>query len=271
LKLHDKLLIFSFIASLIVVVVFELIAKDAQEWFRGGSEVASILVNLSLSCAAGCIIYYISAYIPTRQEEKKRADDQVKIDEITSVRLKKVLDGFSRILIVAHNDISSYQEIMALPISEESFIKLTSSVRASDYAVISTSSKLSGNTARPSMTIAEFISEEIEGIKVESEKILRLEKYISSDLIKMLSDLEDVPIVNNWRVLIDDKPMLINGVKYVAPMGPISNYFSYFKALDDVYKRFQQYMYKYVSTKAGHQYCTELDNYHKARREQNIT
>ena len=115
------------------------------------------------------------------------------------------------------------------------------------------------------MTIAEFISEEIESIKTESEKILRLEKYISSDLIKMLSELEDVPIINNWRILIDDKPILINGVEYVSPSGAISNYFTYFKALDDIYKSFQKYMYQYRDTNSGHQYCTELDNYHKAR------
>lgn len=271
MKLHDGLLIAAFIASLVVVVVFELIAKDWPEWFHGGNEIASILVSLSLSCAAGCIIYYISAYIPTKQEEKKRAEEQKKIDEITSIRLKKLLDSFSRILIVAHNNLPSYQEIMALPLSEEKFTNLTSNVKPSDPAVIGKPSKVSGNSARPTMTIAEFISEEIESIKIESEKILRLEKYISSDLIKMLSDLEDVPIINNWKVLIDDKPMLINGVEYVSPSGPISNYFTYFKALDDAYKSFQKYMYQYSGTKSGRQYCTELDNYHKARCEQQIT
>lgn len=271
MKLHDRLLIAAFIASLVVVVVFELIAKDWPEWFHGGNEVASILVSLSLSCAAGCIIYYISAYIPTKQEEKKRVEDQIKIDEITSIRLKKILDSFSRILIVAHNNLPSYQEIMALPITEKKFTNLTSNVKSSDAAVIGKPSKMSGNSARPTMTIAEFISEEIESIKIESEKILRLEKYISSDLIKMLSDLEDVPIINNWKVLIDDKPMLINGIEYVSPSGSISNYFTYFKALDDVYKSFQKYMYQYSGTNSGLQYCTELDNYHKARCEQQTT
>lgn len=264
LKLHDKILAAVFVISLIVVVIFDVIAKDSKELFYAGDEVASILVNLALSCAAGCIIYYISSYIPIQQEERKQIADQLKIDEITSIRLKKILDSFARILITAHNDISKFQEVMATPISKEKFTTNNFKIKSSDIAIFNTPSKISHVVPIPSMTIAEFIAEEINNIKEEVEKTLGLGRYISAELINTLSDLENVPVINNWHVLIDNKPILLNGVEYISSENPISEYYIYFKELDNAYKKLQQFMREYSHTHVGKQYCDEFDDFLKS-------
>jgi hypothetical protein len=65
----------SFIAFLSVfcVICFDFIFSDSSELFYGGSKVADIMVNMSISYIAGLIFYILTVYLPAIEKKAKTA------------------------------------------------------------------------------------------------------------------------------------------------------------------------------------------------------
>jgi hypothetical protein len=243
---------------MVTVFILDFLSKDAVEWFQGGAEIAEIIVNLSLSCAAGCIIYYISAFIPAQQEARRKEHEQLKVDEIIASRLRSILDRLSRIYITAYGSWEKFQDIFAHPLDETEFEELTKNIKPNETSVIGRFDVADESAARMPMTVEQHISEEIELIKVECKKLIQLERFLSADLIKCLCELQETAIINDWHILMDSKPMIIAGEKWYSPKGNISNYSSQFKALDVKFRDFQELMLSFEHTASGGLYCKNL-------------
>lgn len=254
MKKHDKILIVLGTFSLVFVLIFEVIARDCTEWFAGAGELVSVLVNIFLSCLAGCIIYFISCYLPLREIERKRHEEQVKVDEIVAVHLRNVLDSISRIFIVAYGDWAKFESIVLNPLDEVEFKSIAKNIKPTDIAAISRS-KFDPNTGVGyPMTVEDFIFESIENILGEHQKLFQLERFLSVDLIKTLSRTEQTQIISNWDTLMNDKPTVIGGQKYYYPKGDLANYSSAFKSLDESFRSFQSEILLLAHTEAGKQY-----------------
>ncbi|PQJ43140.1 hypothetical protein BTO00_14140 [Vibrio campbellii] len=258
MKRHDWALSLLFVVSTVVVFIFEVAAKDAVEWFRGGSELAEILVNLSLSCMAGCVIYYISAFIPAQKELKQKRDEQLKVDEIIASRVRSILDHLSRIYIIAYGNWEKFQDIVIHPLDVQEFEKLTKSISPTEPGIIGRFDVNDEIDERLPMTVEQSISEEINLIKVDCEKLLQLERFLSADLIKCLCELQETAIINNWHILMDSKTMIIAGKAWYSPKGNIANYSSQFKALDVKFREFQKLMLTFEHTTSGGLYSRNL-------------
>lgn len=258
MKNHDLALSLLFVVSMVVVFIFEVLAKDVVEWFQGGAELAEILVNLSLSCMAGCVIYYISAFIPAQQELKLKEHEQLKVDEIIASRVRSILDRLSRIYITAYGNWEKFQDIVVCPLDENEFEKLTKNISPNEASVIGRFDVTDESTERLPMTVEQHISEEINLIQIDCEKLLQLERFLSADLIKCLCELQETAIINDWHILMDSKPMIIAGKKWYSPKGSIANYSSQFKALDDKFREFQQLMLSFEHTASGGTYSKNL-------------
>lgn len=258
LKKHDWLLSLLFVVSMVTVFILDVLSKDAVEWFQGGAEIAEIIVNLSLSCAAGCIIYYISAFIPAQQEARRKEHEQLKVDEIIASRLRSILDRLSRVYITAYGSWDKFQDVVTHPLDETEFEELTKNIKPNETSVIGRFDVADESAARMPMTVEQHISEEIELIKVECEKLIQLERFLTADLIKCLCELQETAIINDWHILMDSKPMIISGQKWYSPKGNISNYSSQFKALDVKFREFQQLMLSFEHTASGGSYCKNL-------------
>ncbi|EPE2648679.1 hypothetical protein ACSG7X_000367 [Vibrio fluvialis] len=259
MKFHDKLLVCLSVFSFVFVVIFDVFAKDSPEWFVGASELVTILVNIFLSCLAGCIIYFISCYLPLKEVERKQQDEQAKADEMIATHLKRILDQVSRIFIVSYGDMNKFEDIVLHPFDEDEFKAATKSVSPRDQAVISRTKYNEAAGESYLMTVEEFIFEAIDEILGESQKLFQLERFLSVDLIKAISSADKAQIINNWDTLMDDKSMVLGDGKYHCPKGNLASYSSHFKSLDIYYRRLQSELLTLKHTEVGCEYSKAFE------------
>jgi hypothetical protein len=195
LKKHDKILIALGTFSLVFVLIFEVIARDCTEWFAGAGELVSVLVNIFLSCLAGCIIYFISCYLPLREIERKRHEEQVKVDEIVAVHLRNVLDSISRIFIVAYGDWAKFESIVLNPLDEVEFKSIAKNIKGK----------------------IEFIKPNIFILKKGSEYFNRQHKASSFGTFNVA--LREKIYENEWSKPYDDYSVLKVNVVFYSPSG----------------------------------------------------
>jgi hypothetical protein len=257
-KYHPILKIL-FAVAIAFIAIFEFMAKNSPEWFSGAGLLVDNIVVLSQSYLVGFIIYLLSAYYPWTQQERIRILEQEKIDEIIARRLKKLITNCMFVMYHAM-DYKKEQHLVYLEATEEKeFEELGSDVFHMHNVRQARTIRIPGEQYGRMMTVGENILDSTQSVKKGIDELLKLEKYMSIELITLLYHTEESNVINNWQNYIDDAPFVIGNQILKPQPSPIGKYHKMFKDFDVLFRYLEQQLLKLPETEAFKEHSKYMD------------
>ncbi len=236
--------------SCLIIFVFEFAAADVPELFDGAQAVADNLVVLSQSYIVGFIVYLLSAHYPMLHQQRIKAEEQKKMDEIIARRLQKLLTNCMFVIQAASNYKMSQRDIWAQPLNQKTFSEATEMVFHKHNVAQARTIKPAGDPVGRLMTVGENVQDSLTSIEASIDSLLKLEKHLDLDLFNTILDIEECSLMISWSNRIDDRPDIIGGKVFQTVPTPIGKISKIFVEFDESYRELILLMEKYDKTEA---------------------
>ncbi|HAV1510365.1 TPA: hypothetical protein JG810_004115 [Vibrio parahaemolyticus] len=240
------------------IFIFDFLAKDWPELFKGAHILAANGVILSQSYLVGFVIYLLSGYYPWLKSEQARKLEQDKMNELIAHRLKKLVTKCMHVMWAGVDARKSQKFIWLNQITESEFETLMRDTYHDQPVrhprIIRDPGKPYGRT----MTVGENILDCTDSIRTCIEDVLKFERYIDIELIELLYKFSELPLVWNWETYLEERPFLIDGKLFGYNKVAIGQYKSIFIEFDNYYRKIEVKLLELNDTSAGKEHARFL-------------
>ncbi|ENM5907511.1 hypothetical protein LPR20_003698 [Vibrio mimicus] len=182
----QRILSYSLILAIALVVIFEFLYVDSIELFKGGAKLADIVVNMSLSYMAAYLFYLVTYLAPKYQSRNV-------VEEHVAFLIGKIL---FELLFIVHD--SSNMQIEHKRIKSK---ELTLDEVKSELSGVFMEQPLKyfrvGEDGH-NQTVGEAVSRHLDSLRLHIDELLVHSQVVEPELIKQITDLLRLGMCESW-------------------------------------------------------------------------
>lgn len=256
---HPKLKIIA-ILSFVFIFIFDFLAKDMQELFKGAHVLVQNGIILSQSYLVGFIIYLLSGYYPWLHNERNRVLEQQKMDELIAHRLKKLVTSCMSLLWVSMDARKAQEKIWLEKTTELEFETLMSDTYHNQCVRHSRIIHEPGKPYGRNMTVGENILDLTKSVKVGIENVLKFERHMNIELIELLYHFSELTLVCHWENYLEERPFIVNGKLFGHEKVKLGLYKKIFVEFDDYFRLIETKLLEMDKTSAAKEHAKFIKN-----------